>query len=171
MTEDFNLLIRIAQLAGVFVGFGALISVLDSRNANRSQLTQIRAVVSIGLIVIVASLLPIGLGRYGVTGQDLWRVCGLVFLVLVWAVTILSLRMTEGRQLALTRVQSNPLGTAFFWIALEIPLQVPLILTVIGSHAHLAPAFYITALILHIFEAAFVFAQFVYSQQSQIVSG
>lgn len=25
MTEDFNFLIRIAQLAGVFVGFGALI--------------------------------------------------------------------------------------------------------------------------------------------------
>ena len=170
MTEDFNFLIRIAQLAGVFVGFGALISVMDSRNANATQLTQIRAVVSIGLIVIVAALLPVGLGRYGVTGQDLWRVCSLVFLGLVWSVTILSLRMAEGRQLAIARMRSNPIGTAFFWLALEIPLQVPLILTALGLYSQFHPAFYTTALIVNIFEAVFVFAQFVYSQQSRAES-
>lgn len=170
MTEDFNFLIRIAQLAGVFVGFGALISVMNTRNANAIQLTQIRAVVSIGLIVIVAALLPVGLGRYGVTGQGLWRVCSLVFLGLVWAVTILSLRMTEGRELTFARMRSNPISTAFFWIVLEVPLQVPLILTVLGLFPLFHPAFYTTALIVNIFEAAFIFAQFVYSRQSRTES-
>lgn len=164
MTQDFSLLITIAQIAGVFVGFGALISVTGKSGIDASQLGQIRAVVTIGLVVIVAALIPVGLGRYGVTGHTLWSLCSLVFLVLSWSVTLYSLKRQENRQLTFTRAKANPIMALFFWILLEVPMQLPLILAVIGIYPALEPAFYITALVLNVFQAAFVLAQFVYSQ-------
>lgn len=169
MNTDLNLLIAIAQIAGVFVGFGALISVTDRTGSNLSQPGQIRAVVTIGLVVIVASLIPVGLDRYGVSGHTLWSVCSLIFLLLIWTVTIFSLRMPENREFTRARMWANPMTAVFFWLLLEVPLQIPLVLAVLGIEPHLAPAFYITALVFNLFEAAFVLAQFVYSQQSQPV--
>jgi hypothetical protein len=49
---------------------------------------------------------------------------------------------------------------------LELPVQVPLILSVLGIRPDLQPAFYLTALVFNLFEAAFVLAQFVYLQVS-----
>lgn len=166
MEQDLNLLTAIAEIAGVFVGFGALISVTRRSEIDAGQLSQIRAVVTIGLVVIVAALTPVGLGRYGVAGHDLWLLCSIVFMLLIWIVTVLSLRRPENRRLAITRARDNPLMAAFFWLLLEIPMQVPLVLVIVGSYPDLEPAFYITALVLNLFQAVFVLAQFVYSQAS-----
>lgn len=164
MVQDLNLLIAIAEIAGVFVGFGALISVTRRSEIDATQLSQIRAVVTIGLVVMVAALIPVGLGRYGITGHNLWLVCSIIFLLLIWAVTVFSLQSSDNRRLAIARIRDAPLISAFFWLLLEIPMQAPLILVVIGANAELEPAFYITSLVLNLFQAAFVLAQFVYSQ-------
>ena len=170
MLYDISLLITIAQIAGVFVGFGALISVTGKTGLDASQLGQIRAVVTIGLVVIVAALMPVGLGHYGVIGHSLWLICSLVFLTLSWTVTVYSLSRPENREYTFSRTRANPVMAVFFWILLEVPMQLPLILTVIGQFPELEPAFYITALVLNVFQAAFVLAQFVYSQQKQPIT-
>ena len=164
MLQDINLLIALAEIAGVFVGFGALISVTRRNEIAASQLGQIRAVVTIGLVVVVAALIPIGLGRYGIDGRDLWVICTILFLALIWASIIFSLRRPENRELMVTRARSNPATAIFFWILLEIPLQIPLILVLLAANPELDPAFYITSLVLNLFEAAFVLVQLVYSQ-------
>jgi hypothetical protein len=51
-----------------------------------------------------------------------------------------------------------------FWGVLEVAIQVPLLLAVLGVLPDLAPAFYTTALVVHLFQAAFVLGQFVYSR-------
>lgn len=168
MSQDINLFVAIAEIAGVFVGFGALISVTRRNEIEAFQLGQIRAVVTIGLVVIVAALIPVGLGRYGVTGHDLWLVCSLSFLFLIWVVTIFSLRKPENRELMIIRTRTNPVTAVFFWFLLEVPMQVPLVLAVLGLYPDLEPAFYTTALVLNLFEAAFVLAQLVYSQMTPI---
>lgn len=165
MLQDFGLLMTMAQIAGIFVGFGALISITSKSTIDASQLGQIRAVVTIGLVVIVAALLPVGLGHYGLEGHTLWLLCSLVFLSLSWAVTLYSLQRPENREFTLARARANPLMAVFFWLLLEIPMQLPLVLTVLGWYPQLEVAFYITALVLNVFQAAFVLAQFVYSQQ------
>ena len=81
MDQDINLFIIIAQIAGVFVGFGALISVTRRSDIEVAQLVLIRSVVTTGLIVIIAALIPVGLSRYGLSGHTLWAVCSLAFLV------------------------------------------------------------------------------------------
>lgn len=166
MTQDVDLFVAITEIAGVFVGFGALISVTRRSEIEAFLLGQIRAVVTIGLVVIVAALIPVGLGRYGITGHDLWFVCSLVFLLLIWAVIILSLRRPENRGLTITQARTSPAMAVFFWLLLELPIQLPLVLTALGFFPDLEPAFYTTALVFNLFEAAFVLAQLVYSQAS-----
>jgi hypothetical protein len=162
LAQDADLLVAIAEIAGVFVGFGALISVTRRSEIDASQLGQVRAVVTIGLVVMVAALIPVGLGRYGVTGHDLWFTCSLVFFVLIWVVNILSLRQPENRDF----MRANPVTSVIFWLLLEVPMQVPLVLALLGFFPHLEPAFYTTALVLNLFQAAFVLARFVYTQVS-----
>ena len=162
--ETINLFLAIAEIAGVFVGFGALISVTRSSEIEISQLGRIRAVVTIGLLVIIAALIPVILSNYGLNGHDLWVISSLVFLILNWAGIILSLRRPENRMLMKTQSRESPLMTVLFWFLLEIPVQLPLVLILIGLWSELEPAFYTTALVFNLFEAAFVLVQLVYAQ-------
>ena len=162
MVQNVEIFIGIAHIAGIFVGFEALISVTHQREAGR-----IRSIVTTGLVVIIASLIPIGLDSYGISGHNLWFWCSLIFLLLNWAVIILSLRRPENRELLITQMRSNPVMSILFWLLLEVPLQVPLILAIIGLFPALEPAFYTTALIFNLFEAAYVLAQLVYTQADQ----
>lgn len=164
MPQDLNRFVTLAEIAGVFVGFGALISVTRRGEIAASQLAQLRAVVTIGLIVVVAALVPVGLGRYGLTDHTLWLTSSLIFLALIWAVIILSIRRPEDRRLTVTQARTRPMLALFFWLLLEVPTQGSLVLAVLGPYPDLEPAFYTTALILHLAEAAFVLAQLVYSQ-------
>ena len=164
MVQDVGLFIGIAHIAGIFVAFGALISVTRKNEVEISQIGRIRSIVTIGLMVIVAALIPIGFNRYGVTGHNLWFFCSLIYLCLNWAVGILSLRNPENRKLMIAQMRSRPVKTMIFWLLFEIPLQVPLILALIGLYPDLEPAFYTTALFFNLFEAAFVLTQLVYSQ-------
>lgn len=161
--DDVVLFVTLAEIAGVFVGFAALISVTRRSEIDTSQLGQIRAVVTIGLMVVVAALIPVWLGAYQVTGHPLWVVASLIYLVLNWAVIYLALRRPENRRLAAAQARTTPVMAAFFWL-LEIPIQVPLLLVVFGVNRELDAAFYLTALVFHLFEAALVLAQLVYAQ-------
>ncbi len=161
MTQDVELFIAIAEIAGVFVGFGALISLTRKNAIDFPQLGRLRGVVSVGLVVIVAALIPVGLSRYGVTDRDLWFVCSIIFLFLVWAQIILSLRKLEYRELLTKQTLGSPIGSMFFWIMLEAPIHVSLVLAIIGIYPDLEPAFYTTALLFHLFEATFLLVQIV----------
>jgi hypothetical protein len=157
----------IAQIAGVFVGFGALISVTRRSDVETVQLGAIRAVVTSGLTVIVAALVPVVLTGYGVAGRGLWFASSVVFLALSWAVIGLSIRSPETRGLIVSGARNRPISSLFFWVVLELPVQVPLILAVLGVFPDLDAAFYTTALAFNLFEAAFVLAQFVYSRSGE----
>ncbi|GAA1058936.1 hypothetical protein [Agromyces bracchium] len=164
--SDAALFVGIAEIAGVFVGFAALISVTGRDEIAPSQLAQVRAVVTIGLVVIVAALLPVALSAYGLDAPVLWRVSSGLFLVLVWVVMALALRRPENRRSARTQARRSPGLTAVFWGVLEVAIQVPLLLAVLGVVEDLARAFYTTALVVHLFEAAFVLGQLVYARMA-----
>lgn len=164
MIDDVGLFVAIAEIAGVFVGFGALISVTRRSEIDAAQLGAIRAVVTSGLVVVVAALVPVVLGRYGASGDALWRSSSLVFLGLSWAVIVLALRGPENRRLVSSQWRERRASSAFFWLVLEGPIQVPLLLAVLGIAPDLGAAFYTTALAFNLFEAAFVLAQFVYAR-------
>jgi hypothetical protein len=164
LTLDVGLFVTIAEIAGIFVGFGALISVTRRAEIEISKLWRIRGLVTMGLGVMIAALIPIGLHRYGINGHNLWFTCSLIYLLLNWAASIWSLRKAEVRKLVVTEARANPLVAVFFWLLLEIPLQVPLFLILFGVYPNLEAALYTTAIFFALFEAAFVLTQLVYSK-------
>ena len=157
MVENIEIFIGIAHIAGIFVGFEALISVTHQKEAGR-----IRGLVTVGLTTIIASLVPIGLSSYGFSGHILWFLSSLIYFCLDWTVIILSLRMPENRQLVR---ETSPVMSVLFWLLFEVPLQLPLILTLIGLFPDLEQAFYITALLFNLFSAAYVLSQIVYTKE------
>ncbi|UCH24251.1 MAG: hypothetical protein JSV66_09845 [Trueperaceae bacterium] len=166
MIDDAVPFFTIAEIAGVFVGFGALIGVARRSEIDPYQLGQIRTVVTNGLLVVVTALIPVGLGAYHVTGHTLWFVSGLTYSLLNWVVIYLALRRPENRRLVAAQARTAPVMAALFWL-LEIPIQVPLLLVMLGVNKSLDSAFYMTALVFHLFEAAFVLAQLVYTQDGK----
>jgi len=54
--QDADLLLSLAEIAGVFVGFAALISIRSDSTSEAYEVTYVRAVVSFGLMVVVAAL-------------------------------------------------------------------------------------------------------------------
>lgn len=161
MIQDVELFIALAEIAGVFVGFGALISLTRKNSIEFSQLGRIRAVVSIGLAIIVAALIPIGLSLYNIGDHNLWLISSIIFLAIIWIMNISSLRKSEYRKLATSQVHEYPIFSIFFWILLEAPIHILLILTVIGPFPELKSAFYLSAILFHLFEAALILVQIV----------
>jgi hypothetical protein len=164
LTQDLDLFVALAEIAGVFVGFGALISVTRHGELDIDELGRIQIVVTIGLVVIVAALIPVTLDRYAINGESLWRSSSLMFLLLSWAAIIAPLKMREIRGLVVSQVREHPVMAAIFWLGLEVPIQAPLILAVFGAYPGLGPAFYTTALAINLIQAAFVLAQVVYAR-------
>ena len=162
MIQNVEIFIGIAHIAGIFVGFEALISA-----THQKEVARIRGIVTVGLTTIIASLIPVGLGIYGFSDHSLWFLSSLIYLCLDWTVIILSLRMSENRELLKTQTKTKPVSAILFWIIFEVPLQLPLILAIIGLFPDLEQAFYITALLFNLFSAAYVLSQIVYTKADQ----
>jgi hypothetical protein len=164
LAVDVDLFITIAEIAGIFVGFGALINVTRKEEIEKFKLWRIRGLVTLGLGVLVAALLPIGLSRYGLTGHTLWFSCSIIYLLLNWAVSIHFIRKPEIRKYLKTQSKDSPIISMFFWLVLEVPFQASLILILLGLYPSLEPALYTTAIFFALFEAAVTLSQFVYSK-------
>jgi hypothetical protein len=162
LTDDASLFVSLAEIAGVFVGFGALISFTRRGEIDALELGYMRGVVSIGLSVVTASLVPIGLARFGPTDRVLWLTSSLVFLIVIWFAIIVSLRAAESREQILAPLRENPITAAFFFLLLELSLQVPLVLVALGIFPDQAPALYTMALVVSLLEAAFLLAVLVF---------
>jgi len=96
--QDADLFGQLAGIAGVFVGFGALISVRSGGASSAHEVAYIRSMVSVAVWVAIAALAPVTLGRYGVAGHDLWFASSLLALLLLLPVYAVNARTPEMRQ-------------------------------------------------------------------------
>ncbi len=165
MAVDLFLLVAIAEIAGIFVGFGALIGVTRPDEVSAFQAARLRALVMVGLTIIIASLIPVTLNLYGITEHTLWFASSFFFYSLNWIVIIMAFRDPANRELMKTETQRRPVTSILFWSVLEVPFHVLLILTMLGLFLSLEPAFYTTALVIYLFQAAFALVQLVHSQE------
>jgi hypothetical protein len=164
MAIDLFLLVAIAEIAGIFVGFGALIGVTRPEEISPFQVARLRALVTVGLTIIIASLIPVALDLYGVADHTLWLASSFFFYFLNLIVIIMAFRDPSNRELMKTETQRRPVTSILFWLVLEVPFHVLLILIMLGLFLALEPAFYTTALLIYLFQAAFALVQLVHSQ-------
>jgi hypothetical protein len=162
--HDADLFLSIAEIAGVFVGFGALISFSRDRTMEARAL---RMVVTIGLVVLVAALLPVWLARYALTERALWAWSSGAFLLIIWVAILGPLLDPSQRAWMKAESRAHPVFMTLFLVALEIPIQVPLVLVILGVAPTLSPAFYVTALVLNLIEAAVLLARIAFTRVSQ----
>jgi len=130
--QDADLLVQLAGIAGVFVGFGALISVRSGGPSEAHEVTYIRSVVSVAIWVVVVALAPVIVNRYGVTGHELWLACSLVALVLLLGVWFVNEHTPETRELGAAWSRAQTIRSVASYLGLMIPTIAALILVVFG---------------------------------------
>jgi hypothetical protein len=143
--QDADLLLSLAEIAGVFVGFAALISVRSGGASEAHEAVYIRWVVTLAVWVVIAALAPVVVSRYGVTGHELWLVCSLPGLVLYLGLWIVSERTTEARELSAAFSRAQTVGVMAFTLAFTVLAIAALLLIVLGLFPDQEPALYVTA--------------------------
>ncbi len=157
--QDVDLFIHMAEIAGVFVGFGALIAIRSGGSLDVSEVAGLQWVMSCAIWVVIAALLPILVSRYGVTGHDLWLACSPIALVLMAAMVAVDAlsadnRADVGRTLATTsRLAIAAAMLPTFWLP-TLALGLGLVAIMLGLFPDHEEALYLSAVGLGVFQSA-----------------
>jgi hypothetical protein len=150
MIDPVTLSYTVAQIAGVFVGFGALIAFSAPKTTTAAQRQAMTGCVMTGLFVVVAALLPVLLFAYGMTSATVWFVSAGVILICDW-ITI----WPQREAFVDTLKQGNPWAILFLF-GVESGVQLPLVLILLPVLSDQSAALYATMLIVSIFQAAYL---------------
>jgi hypothetical protein len=162
--QDTELFLSLAEIAGVFVGFGALIAVRSGGAAEDYDVASVGMVVWGGITVVFVALVPVALSRFDIPGHALWLTCSLIALALFWigneVVQHVSreLRALKTVYKRRTRVWVELAG-ALFWA----PMSVALVAIVLGLLSDLEPALYLASVVLLLFMDAWLLLMLVFS--------
>jgi len=162
--DEVTLFPALAQIAGIFVGFGALIGVSRKGEVADPDLVRTRVVVGIGLVGLLSALIPVALSQYDLDADLQWRISAALFLGLIWATFALGMGNTFERERLRIYATSESRFALLLFVLLEPFAQVPLFLTIAGYRPRAGGAFYATAVIVNIFQAAIALAQLVQSE-------
>ena len=161
---ETELFVHFAEIAGVFVGFGALISLRSAPLSDAPDALYLRAVLALGVWVVICGLLPIAVSRYGVHGHALWLPCAVVAMCL-WGVLLASLARTgESRE-----IDRSPERVDRLFPIVGLPLHVviagSLALVLLGTWPASEEALYVTALTAGVVFAGYTLLTLVLSQR------
>ncbi len=157
MSEDVDTLLAIAEIAGVFVGFAALLTIVGRRTEaiDRSRVGFLLAtMVLVSVVVIVAAHVPVVLNRYGLSQSLVWRTSSGVLFVLNWVQILYVGRKTISYRAAHSY---QPVLSVTVW-SLEPLLQLSLLMCIVGVWKSLAPALYLTALAVALIQVSLMLA-------------
>jgi hypothetical protein len=148
--QDTELFLSLAEIAGVFVGFGALIAVRSAGPANAVEVASIGLVVAIATIVVAVSFAPVVLSRLDLTGHGLWLPCSVFALVIFWGGMVVFERMPgemrammEARAPLKSRARVELIGMAVW-----LPATAALVLVILGVLPELELGLYFAAIVL-----------------------
>jgi len=162
--QDTDLFLSLAEIAGVFVGFGTLIAIRSGSTIDVSEVTGIGMVVWCAILVVILALTPVVISRFDVTGHELWLACSLMALALWWIGDEVVVRASPERR---AYQAARPLrvrwrveiGSAFLWM----PMNIALILVVLGLLPEQEAALYLAAVVLLLFMDALLLLMMVIS--------
>lgn len=149
--QDADLFMELAGIAGVFVGFGALIAVRGGGASDAFEVAWMRGVVSLGLLAVLAALAPVVISRYGLMEHDVWALCSVLFLVtFIGLFAIISLT-PEGR----SAQDPIPMSIKFVRVAVWVLSLMVIVVTPVAIVLGVAPvkeeALYFTLVALALF--------------------
>ena len=95
--QNPELFIHLAEIAGVFLAFGALIAVRSGGASGRLEVAYTRGMVSLGVLVVVAGIAPVSLGFFDLAEHQVWALSSVLFVVLALVMTVAIARTPEYR--------------------------------------------------------------------------
>ena len=152
--QEAELLVVLAEIAGVFVGFGALIAVRSGGAGDVLDVAYLRSILAIGVWVVVSALAPVTLGAYDIGEREVWLVSGLVALAGMVAIVATNYRTREMTELRESLPRAELLREAATYVLLWVLMAAALIVVVLGLFPGHEPALYLTAVVLGLFVAA-----------------
>ena len=161
---ETELFVHFAEIAGVFVGFGALISLRSAHVTDVHDVAYLKAVLALGVWVVVAALVPIVISRYGVHGHVLWLSSALVTLA-VWTVALVALERDADMRALNRNLERVDRYFPIVGLPLHVAIAGSLVLTVIGVWRSADEARYVTALAAGVVFAGYTLLTFVMSQR------
>jgi hypothetical protein len=162
-TEGF---LELAGIAGVFVGFGALIAVRSGGASDAFEVVHMRFVVWLGMLTVVAALAPVTLGPYGLGEHLVWVLSSVIVVAVYFGMGIVNVRMPELKAGAVSDRRRQVREAAFSFV-LAVPVAVAVIVILLGLRPDLDAALYRTILVLLLVGAGGTMLELVYSQRSR----
>lgn len=154
-----ELFLSIAEIAGVFVGFGALIAVRSGGGMQASEINDVRWVVTTAIWVVIAALAPVVVSSYGPTGHELWVWCSLLALALLVVMMAVFGVTPENRADVADNLANTPRALIVavmlptFWAPFLL-LVAALLAVVLGAVPDREQAIYLTAVALGLLMSA-----------------
>jgi hypothetical protein len=168
--QDTELFLSLAEIAGVFVGFGALIAVRSGGPSEPLEVAPMRVMVSMGMLTIVAALAPVTLGRYDLADDQIWALGSALILIGWLLIFVASARTPEYRAGWATSVAEarltpgDVIGGAAFALYMIVSFVVPIII-ILGVTPDLEAALYFTVVVLILLGAGATLLGLVFSQR------
>jgi hypothetical protein len=162
-TDAIDPLMNLAEIAAAFAGFAALVSVLRDRSVRietAHNILRLRIVISTSVLVVAASLIPVGLMNFELTDSVVWRVSAVTTLVLNYGIITSFVRSYEPVQgkFPVDHLALVVVGT------MELLDQAALLAVILNFWPGLNFALFFVAMVLNLLQAAFVFVRFVGSE-------
>ena len=171
--QDADLFLSLAGIAGVFVGFGALISVRSGGPSEPREVAPMRAVVSMGMLAVIAGLAPVALDRYDLSEHQVWALSSalaLVGLVVMFAAMVRTPEYRTGWRAEIehdwtARSRWLVVAEGVAYVVFMIALVLTPIIIMLGVAPDLEAALYFTYVVLILLGAAWTLPGLVFSQR------
>ncbi len=143
MNEE--LFLHLAEIGGVYVGFGALISLRSAEAREPHARGYLRGIVWMGSGVVLLALLPVLMVGYGLAGHALWVVCAAVAAVVYVAIVVMLNRTPELSGEYESRHRAYGLAFMSLGAPLHLAIAGTLLVILLGVAPAIEPTLYATA--------------------------
>jgi hypothetical protein len=161
--------LSLAEIAGVFVGFGALIAVRSGGPGEPQEVAPMRVVVGLGMLTIIAALAPVTVGRYDLTDHQVLALSSVLVGVGYVGLVFIQVRAPEYKEAstivkAARSTTQNLLEDAAFAL-IAGGSAVALLVILLGVAPELEAALYFTVVVLLLVQAAWTLLWLVFMER------
>ena len=165
--QDADLFLELAGIAGVFVGFGALIAVRSGGASEPQEVSAVRVAAMDGVMTIIGALAPVTLGRYDLTEHQVLAASSVATLVVGLVGTYMHIRSPEYRAYAAAmrpeRFRIVDVVSLAAWALLAGGILLAPAVIVLGLAPELEAALYFSTLVLVLLNAAWALMSLVFA--------
>ena len=172
--QDADLFMELAAIAGVFVGFGALIAVRRGGPTEPFEVAYTRGMVAIGVLAVIAALAPVTLGFFDLAEHQIWALSSVVFLVVGLTLTVTMARTPEYRTNIAAQAEKTRAPSRSRWIAVSetvlsgasiLALVLIPVVILLGAALDLEAGLYFALCALTLLQAAWMLLILVFAQR------